>query len=97
MPTYDYECDACGHTFEKFQPITENPLRKCPACGKLKARRLIGTGGAILFKGNGFYITDYRSKEYREAAKKETSGEASSTKSDAAKSESSPSKKTSEG
>lgn len=51
MPTYDYVCAACSHEFELFQHITENPVKKCPSCGKLKARRMIGTGGAILFKG----------------------------------------------
>lgn len=73
MPTYDYVCDACGHEMELFQRITEGPKKKCPACGKNKLRRLIGTGGAVLFKGSGFYETDYRSKAYSEAAKKEKS------------------------
>jgi len=68
MPTYDYECDACGHTFEKFQSIKARPVRKCPECGKTSVRRLIGSGGAILFKGSGFYTTDYRSAEYKKAA-----------------------------
>jgi putative FmdB family regulatory protein len=72
MPTYDYECDACGHRFEKFQPMTANPIKKCPECGKNKARRLIGTGGGILFKGSGFYQTDYRSSSYRESAKSDS-------------------------
>lgn len=71
MPTYSYACDACGHKFEKFQPITETPIRKCPKCGRLKARRVITGGGGILFKGSGFYQTDYRSKSYQEAAKKD--------------------------
>lgn len=68
MPTYDYECDACGHEFELFQSITENPKRKCPACGRPKLRRLIGTGAGIIFRGSGFYATDYRSESYRKAA-----------------------------
>ena len=72
MPTYDYECQACGHSFEKFQPITSKPSRKCPSCAKLKAKRLIGTGAGIIFKGSGFYQTDYRSASYKEAAKKDT-------------------------
>ena len=55
MPTYEYECSACGHRFEKFQSITAEAIRKCPACKRSKARRLIGSGGAILFKGSGFY------------------------------------------
>ena len=69
MPTYDYQCDDCGHKFDKFQSITARALRKCPSCGKLKLRRLIGPGGGVIFKGSGFYATDYRSKSYREAAK----------------------------
>jgi putative FmdB family regulatory protein len=68
MPTYDYECDACGHEFELFQGISESVKRKCPACGRLKLRRLFGTGGAVVFKGTGFYQTDYRSESYRKAA-----------------------------
>ena len=68
MPTYDYECGACGHRFERFQSIRERPARKCPECGRLKAKRLIGSGGAILFKGSGFYITDYRSDTYKKEA-----------------------------
>ena len=65
MPTYDYECDACGHKFELFQGINDKVQRKCPKCGKLKLRRLIGAGGAIMFKGSGFYKTDYRSESYK--------------------------------
>ncbi|MBS3733477.1 MAG: zinc ribbon domain-containing protein [Phycisphaerae bacterium] len=60
MPTYDYECQACGHAFEKFQSITARPVRKCPKCGRNKAKRLIGTGAGVIFKGSGFYQTDYR-------------------------------------
>jgi putative FmdB family regulatory protein len=70
MPTYEYECDACGHTFEKFQSIKARPLRTCPSCGKRKVRRLLGTGGAVIFKGSGFYATDYRSSSYQRDAKK---------------------------
>ncbi|MGB9688482.1 zinc ribbon domain-containing protein [Thermogutta sp.] len=73
MPTYEYVCDACEHTFEEFQSITAEPLRKCPACGKNKLRRVIGPGGAILFKGSGFYCTDYRSESYKKAASREKS------------------------
>jgi putative FmdB family regulatory protein len=69
MPTYDYECDACDHAFEEFQSMMDKPLKKCPKCGKPKLRRLIGTGAAILFKGSGFYQTDYRSDSYKNAAK----------------------------
>ena len=60
MPTYEYVCDACGHRFERFQRISERPLRTCPACGARKARRLISPGAGLLFKGPGFYATDYR-------------------------------------
>ena len=69
MPTYDYECDACGHTFELCQSISEPVKRKCPECGKSKLRRLFGTGAAVVFKGSGFYQTDYRSDSYKKGAK----------------------------
>ena len=72
MPTYEYECGACGHRFERFQSITADAVRVCPACKKRKVRRLLGTGGAVLFKGSGFYATDYRSASYKEAARKES-------------------------
>ena len=68
MPTYEYECDACHHEFEEFQYISADPLTKCPECGKKKLRRLFGTGAAIMFKGSGFYETDYRSDSYKKAA-----------------------------
>ena len=68
MPTYDYECDSCGHSFELFQQISESVKKKCPDCGKLKLRRLFGTGAAVVFKGSGFYQTDYRSEAYKKAA-----------------------------
>lgn len=87
MPTYDYECNACGHEFELFQSISEPVKRKCPKCSKLKLRRLFGTGAAVVFKGSGFYETDYRSDSYKkgaEAAKKasEKSSDKSAKKSD---------------
>ena len=72
MPTYDYRCNACGHTFEHFQSISEALLKKCPKCRKAKLERLIGAGAGFLFKGSGFYITDYRSSSYEAAAKKES-------------------------
>lgn len=72
MPTYDYECDACGHTFELFQSISEPVQKKCPDCGKLKLRRLFGTGAAVVFKGSGFYQTDYRSESYKKGAEKDS-------------------------
>jgi putative FmdB family regulatory protein len=72
MPTYEYECSSCGNKFEKFQSITAAPIKKCPACGKNSAQRLIGTGAGLIFKGSGFYITDYRSESYKEKAKAES-------------------------
>jgi len=69
MPTYEYECDACSHAFEEFQSMSEEPLTKCPKCGKKKLTRLFGTGAAVIFKGSGFYETDYRSESYKKAAK----------------------------
>jgi len=74
MPTYAYACEQCGHEFEAFQSITAKPMRKCPVCGRSALKRLIGTGAGILFKGSGFYCTDYRSDSYTAAAKKETGG-----------------------
>jgi putative FmdB family regulatory protein len=71
MPTYDYHCDACEHDFEEFQSMSDAVLTKCPKCGKKKLRRLFGTGAAVLFKGSGFYETDYRSESYKAAAKKD--------------------------
>src|SRR5690242_21773165 len=68
MPTYDYVCDACGHTWDEFQSITAKPTKKCPECGKSKAKRKIGPGAGIIFKGSGFYQTDYRSDSYKKAA-----------------------------
>ncbi len=73
MPTYQYECTACGASFERFQSIKAKPLRRCPQCrGRL--RRLPGGGGGLLFKGSGFYVTDYRSSGYKERAKQESGG-----------------------
>jgi putative FmdB family regulatory protein len=88
MPTYDYQCDACGHSFELFQTIREPTKKKCPECGKSKLRRLFGTGAAIVFKGSGFYQTDYRSESYKKRAQADKEP---TSKSD--KSESSPKKK----
>ena len=73
MPTYDYQCDACEHRFEQYQSITAEPIKKCPECGKKKVRRLIGPGAAVIFKGSGFYTTDYRSSSYTKAAAAEKS------------------------
>lgn len=68
MPTYDYECSACEHRFEHFQKITDDPLAVCPKCKRKKLIRLFGTGAAVMFKGSGFYQTDYRSESYKRAA-----------------------------
>ena len=88
MPTYDYECDACGHTFELFQAISAEPEKKCPACKKKKLRRLFGTGAAIMFKGSGFYQTDYRSESYKSKAEADNkaASEASSSSSESSSS-----------
>lgn len=64
MPTYDYRCNACGHEFEEFQMMSDRVMRKCPECGKLKLERLIGSGAGFVFKGSGYYVTDYRSESY---------------------------------
>jgi putative FmdB family regulatory protein len=72
MPTYEYQCDACEHNFDEFQSINDKPLKKCPKCKKSKLRRVFGAGAAILFKGSGFYQTDYRSESYKAAAKAES-------------------------
>src|SRR3954468_13586991 len=80
MPTYEYVCQKCGHEFEKIQPISANPLTTCPedSCaqkrwGKGKVKRAISAGAGLLFKGSGFYITDYRSENYKAGAKKDSS------------------------
>lgn len=70
MPTYEYECEVCNHRFERFQSITAAPLDTCPECGGT-VHRLISPGAGFIFKGSGFYATDYRSEGYKEAAKKE--------------------------
>jgi putative FmdB family regulatory protein len=69
MPTYEYRCEACGHQFDEFQSFKDEPLSLCPKCHQESLRRLFGTGAAILFKGSGFYETDYRSDSYKQAAK----------------------------
>lgn len=68
MPTYDYKCKACGHTWELFQSMSAKHVKECPSCGKKTAERLIGIGAAVLFKGGGFYQTDYRSDSYKKDA-----------------------------
>ncbi|MBX7073438.1 MAG: zinc ribbon domain-containing protein [Pirellulales bacterium] len=91
MPTYDYKCDACGHQFELFQSITADAETKCPECKKKKLRRLIGPGAAIVFKGSGFYKTDYRSDSYKKQAAADKSASESKSSGDAKSSESKPS------
>lgn len=87
MPTYEYQCNDCDIRFEKFQSITAEPIKQCPECGGL-VRRLISAGGGLIFKGSGFYTTDYRSEGYKKAEKKEreskseSKSEKSETKSD---------------
>lgn len=71
MPTYEYQCGNCGN-FEVFSGIKEEPLKECPTCGRF-VKRMIGCGGGFLFKGGGFYITDYRSCDYKKRLKEETS------------------------
>jgi putative FmdB family regulatory protein len=85
MPTYEYVCKSCGNELEVFQSMTEAPKRKCPKCGKNALERKIGTGAAVLFKGSGFYQTDYRSESYKKAAESEK--KPAETKSEAGKSE----------
>lgn len=77
MPTYDYICDACQHEFEAFESIKADPQTTCPECRAEALRRKIGAGAAILFKGSGFYQTDYRSASYQERAKADKPPEAS--------------------
>jgi putative FmdB family regulatory protein len=90
MPTYDYLCASCNHTFEKFESMSANPSKKCPECGKLKLKRLIGAGAGVIFKGSGFYETDYRSESYKtdkknakDTPKKETKSKDTKPKKDA--------------
>ena len=79
MPTYDYICDACSHEFEAFESIKADPQTECPECHKPTLRRKIGAGAAILFKGSGFYQTDYRSDSYKKSAAADKPGESKST------------------
>ncbi len=82
MPTYEYRCNGCDHEFEEFQSISARPLRKCPECGERALERLIGTGAGIIFKGSGFYETDYRSESYKKAAEAEKSNGKADAKKD---------------
>jgi putative FmdB family regulatory protein len=101
VPTYEYVCEKCGHKFEKFQPITESALKVCPKdlCarkkwGKGRVKRAIGGGAGLIFKGSGFYITDYRSEGYKAAAKKDSGGDSKPVGESKASSESKPAAKT---
>ena len=80
MPTYEYKCLDCEVGFDRFQSITADPIRECPECGG-EAKRLISGGAGLIFKGSGFYITDYRSEGYKEAAKKDKESSSNGTKS----------------
>lgn len=84
MPTYEYLCDNCGHELEKFQSMSSRPLRKCPECKKSSLKRLLGAGAGIIFKGSGFYQTDYRGEGYKKQQEKEKSS-TTSTKASAKK------------
>jgi putative FmdB family regulatory protein len=95
VPTYDYKCDACNHQWEEFQSIKAEPTKKCPTCGKSKARRQIGGGAGLIFKGSGFYLTDYRSDSYKKAAEADKSAQASAAA--PAKSDSTPTPKSDSG
>jgi putative FmdB family regulatory protein len=86
MPTYDYVCDGCSHAFELFQSMTDATKKTCPKCKKKKLRRLIGAGGAIVFKGTGFYKTDSRSESYKKGAAADASSRPSEGKSSGEKS-----------
>ena len=93
MPTYEYQCDACDHNFDEFQPMSAEPLKKCPKCGKKKLRRVFGAGAAVLFRGSGFYETDYRSESYKKAAKADQDAAKPASPGGTAKSDSAPTSK----
>lgn len=96
MPTYEYRCSACDNEWEEFQSITAKPVKKCPECGKSKAERIISAGGGIIFKGSGFYQTDYRSESYKKGASADKKA-ADSSSSDSKASGSDSSKKSDSG
>ncbi len=94
MPTYEYLCSACGHKFEEFQTMSAKPTVICPKCKKRKVKRLISGGSGFIFKGSGFYITDYRSDAYKSSAKADVAPTAAPAKTDAAASSASPASST---
>jgi len=94
MPTYEYICETCDSEFERFQSITARALRKCPDCGKFTLKRLVGTGSGIIFKGSGFYQTDYRSESYKEGEKSEKKAADTGTSKDKSKAKTDDSKST---
>lgn len=94
MPTYDYECRSCGHEMEAFHSMSAEPLKDCPACGEPSLKRKIGTGAGLIFKGSGFYQTDYRSDSYKQGAKAEKSSSDSGKSDSKPKTETKPASKT---
>ena len=97
MPTYDYSCQRCNHRFEIFQSMTAKVLRTCPECGQKSLKRLFGPGAGILFKGSGFYTTDYRSKDYQARAKQDSSEGSKSPSGEGSKSSTSEGSSSSDG
>jgi putative FmdB family regulatory protein len=93
MPTYEYQCDRCGFRLEKFQTMSAKAIKKCPKCGHKALRRLIGTGAGIIFKGSGFYETDYRPESYKAAAKADSAPAPSDSKPDGKATDAKPSTK----
>jgi putative FmdB family regulatory protein len=94
MPTYEYLCEDCGYEFERFQSITAKPLRRCPRCSKRGLKRLVGTGAGVIFKGSGFYETDYRSESYKKAEQSEKSSIGTAKEKTAESKDTKPSEKT---
>ena len=84
MPTYEYKCEACGNMLEFFQKMSDKPLKTCPACKQDSLKRLIGSGAGIIFKGKGFYCTDYRSDSYKNSSEKDKTSSAAPEKSSSA-------------
>ena len=97
MPTYDYQCESCEHAFELFQSMSAPVKRKCPECGRMTLKRLIGTGSGVLFKGSGFYETDYRSESYKKGKAADSSKDSKSSSDTTSKSDSTSSGDTTSG